>query len=181
MLPQNCLTRRRSLILDPTLGNLFLFTDVSTSDYWNLFLSKYFSFSSIKNSSEYDTYMDLKETVFRNWIRKPHYILYREQDRNPWLRLICRQGSPYSKNTQRQTRTGGNLPLEQLVPPQPGSHWQVFGAMQRPWTHLSAQWAVREKINQIRKVGTRKKKKNQQHSCFTSQSQVSLKNNMHAW
>jgi hypothetical protein len=36
----------------------------------------------------------------------------------------------------------------------------VFGAMQRPWTHLSAQWAVREKINQIRKVGTRKKKAN---------------------
>lgn len=34
-----------------------------------------------------------------------------------------------------------DLPLEQLEPPQPGSHWQVLGAMQRPWTQLSAQWA----------------------------------------
>ena len=32
-----------------------------------------------------------------------------------------------------------DLPLEQLEPPQPGSHWQVLGAIQRPWTQLSAQ------------------------------------------
>lgn len=34
-----------------------------------------------------------------------------------------------------------DLPLEQLEPPQPGSHWQVLGAMQRPWTQRSAQKA----------------------------------------
>lgn len=70
-------------------------------------------------------------------------------------------------NTRRQAMAGGNLPLLQLVPPQPGSHWQVFGAMQRPWTHLSAQWAVKEEKKSI-KPRTLAQEKQQQHSCYTS-------------
>ena len=93
----------------------------------------------------------------------------------PHSALGCR-GKPmdtrgsYSKNTPRQTRAGAHSPLEQLVPPQPGSHWQVFGAMQRPWTHLSAQWAVREK-NQSNKESWHKKKKPNN----TAVSHISLK------
>lgn len=76
----------------------------------------------------------------------------------------------YSKSIRRQTTAGAHLPLEQLVPPQPGSHWQVFGAMQRPWTHLSAQWAVREK-NQSNKESWHKKK----NPNNTAVSHISLK------
>lgn len=32
-------------------------------------------------------------------------------------------------------------PLEQSKPPQPGSHWQVSGETQRPWSHSSVQSA----------------------------------------
>ncbi|TNN42739.1 hypothetical protein EYF80_047065 [Liparis tanakae] len=50
-----------------------------------------------------------------------------------WERLL-----PLAGILQRQQQLE-DLPLEQLEPPQPGSHWQVLGATQRPWTQLAAQ------------------------------------------
>lgn len=40
-------------------------------------------------------------------------------------------------------------PLEQSSAPQPGSHWQVSGETQRPWTHSSVQRAEEEERNFI--------------------------------
>lgn len=49
--------------------------------------------------------------------------------------------SAFTENESHRQQQLGDLPLEQLDPPQPGSHWQVLGAMQCPWTQLSAHWA----------------------------------------
>lgn len=161
-------------ILDPTLEYVFLFIEVSESDYWDLLLSKRLSLYSIHNSSMHNTCRDFKETLFVSWAGDPHHILHLAAEGNPW-----RQGAHRAKTSgDRQQQVGTH-------------HWSSWSHPSQAHTdrcleqcsdhgHIYQHSALSErKINQIRKVGTRKKP--QQHSCFTYQSQVSLKNNMHAW
>lgn len=63
-------------ILDPTLEYVFIFIEVSESDYWDLLLSKCLSLYSIHNSSMYNTCRDFKETLFVSWVGDPHHTLH---------------------------------------------------------------------------------------------------------
>lgn len=141
-------------------------------------LTEHLSLYSVNNSSVSNNLHRFKGNSVNELGGESALHFAQDEMGNPGLRGICRQGAlPAQTSQDRQQQVDTHHWSSWCPPSQAHTDRCLEQCSDRGHIYLHSGLSERE-INQMRNVGTRKTP--QQHSCFPSRSQVSLKNNMHA-